>query len=75
MSDRSEAREATIVAYARKYGESLTYSTVYDGGFPYQDVADSIPVTKLPDLKEHQRLWDELYSAFSTQWSKYLSGR
>ena len=77
MNERTEARKATILAYKNRVigdmkigGEAIGRSrVVYDGDFPYKDVAEAADIPFSPALDEHKRAWDTLYKLFDEEWS------
>lgn len=79
MTERSEARFATIQAYRSRVclgaklasGEPLIGDAkiLYAGEFNYTDVARSVDVPSSASLGDHQEQWQKLYRLFDEEWS------
>ena len=73
MSERSLARRASMMAYAKRIcgGIPGAAKSDYAGQFPYQDLAETVPIPETSSLAEHQKLWRELYSNFEQAWRHF----
>ncbi len=70
MSERDEARRATIATYANRFG-TVRFKPNYTGEFPFREVANRTPITDYPDLTDHQICWNRLYSNFDLAWDAF----
>ena len=71
MSERDEARRATILAYAHRFGAMTRHHAKYAGDFPFREVAERTDITPYPDIQDHQNCWDRLYANFDNAWSRF----
>ena len=83
MGNRDGARSATIISFKNRVcgnmalvdGSKISPQSkiVYQGGYPYQGIADSVALPKSYDINDHRNCWRELYSIFDQTWREHVS--
>ena len=66
---KGDAKQATIMAYANRFG--FDYTPKYPGDFPFREVADSVDLPTGHEITAHTKHWNHLFQKFDLAWREH----